>query len=85
MGLKQALYDRTYQNEERADLPAEMREISRETVREEITVSGGEHVRALFSMTPYYWRTSGADRKKLDGLKLLVTPIDVQVLTYRKD
>lgn len=85
MGLKQALYDRTYQNEERADLPAGMREISRETVREEITVSGGEHIRALFSMTPYYWRTSVADRKKLDGLKLLVTPIDVQVLTYRKD
>lgn len=85
MGLKQALYEHAYRNEERADLPTGMREVSRGAVREEITLHGREHIEALFSMTPYYWRTSPADRQKLCHLDTLATPIDVQVLTYRKD
>lgn len=84
MGLKQVLYDTPYQNEKRADLPEHMTLVSEKEICQEITVKGNNHIRSLFSMTPYYWRTADADRRKLDGIETLETPIDVEILTYRK-
>lgn len=85
MGLKQALYDTPRTNPGRADLPTGMRLTHRERLRGEITVQGAEQIDALFSMTPYYWRTSEADRTKLNGLTSLATAYDFDILLYRKD
>jgi hypothetical protein len=35
-------------------------------------------------MTPYYWRTSEADREKLDPLDELTTEVDFDIYLYRK-
>ena len=56
-----------------------------ERLRGEITVQGAEQIDALFSMTPYYWRTSETDRAKLNGLTSLATAYDFDILLYRKD
>ncbi len=84
-GLKAAVYDTPYENEIRRDaLPhftlTEIREI-----RNTVTVCGNNHIKALFSMTPYYWKTSPADAAKLDMLQALETEIAFDLLIYRKE
>ena len=84
LGLKRALYDETYENAERADLPRGMKLIEQRIVRDEITVKGQEQIGHLFSMTPYYWRTSLSDRQKLSGLDELQTEIEFDCRVYIK-
>lgn len=84
MGLKQVLYENPYLNPGRADLPAKMREIDRRRLTYTVTVEGGEAIEALFSMTPYYWRTSEADHAKLKGIQTLTTELDFDIFIYQK-
>ena len=42
-------------------------------------------IQALFSMTPYYWRTSESDRSKLMNVDSLVTELDFDIYIYRKE
>lgn len=85
MGLKQVLYDNPYVNPGRSDLPTGMILQRRERLTGEMTVQGQEMIDALFSMTPYYWRTSEADRAKLNGLETLHTVYDFDIFLYGKD
>lgn len=85
MGLKQVLYDEPRINPGRADLPERLRLVHRERLQGEITVTGEAHIDALFSMTPYYWRTSESDREKLRGRQMLQTAYDFDIFLYRKD
>lgn len=84
MGLKTVIYDNPYENEGRADLPKNMTHIKAINCKYETTVNGNSNILALFSMTPYYWRTSEADKKKLEGLESLVTTVDFEINIYRK-
>ena len=84
LGLKRALYQETYENAVRADLPEDMVLCDHVTVRDEIVVEGRDQILNLFSMTPYYWRTSPADRSKLDRLEQLSTEIEFDCRVYRK-
>ena len=84
MGLKQVLYDDPYLNPGRADLPRSMEQIGRERLTYSITLRGQELIQALFSMTPYYWRTSDGDKAKLNGLQNLETEVDFDILLFRK-
>ena len=83
-GLKSAIYEQTHRNEERADLPVGMREIARERLSYDIRVEGNTSIKSLFAMTPYYWKTSQEDVKKLDGLETLETRIDIIFAIYEK-
>jgi 23S rRNA (guanine745-N1)-methyltransferase len=62
-----------------------MRLAERLTVRDEITVKGSEQISHLFSMTPYYWRTSPSDRQKLEALEELTTEIEFDLRVYIKE
>ena len=84
MGLKSAIYDNPYENQARADLPIHMELISRQRLQTEITVVGQENIRALFSMTPYYWRTSKHDFEKLNHLEKLTTEVDFDIFFFKK-
>ena len=85
MGLKKAIYDNVYENDGRADMPRDMTLVCEKRVRYDITLESREQIQALFSMTPYYWRTSEGDRKKLDGISRLKTPVDIIIAKYKKD
>ncbi len=85
LGLKRAIYEQTHTNEERADLPKNMREIDRERLQLKIKVSGNENIKNLFAMTPYYWRTSQSDVEKLDSLSELESEIDIIFAIYKKE
>lgn len=84
MGLKKALYDTTYENAARADLPTDMTLVQTRRVTFEITVEGQSDIEALFSMTPYYWRTSRDDKAKLAALETLTTEVDMLLYVYTK-
>lgn len=84
MGLKKALYDEVYENTERADLPQKMTHVETVTCSYTATVMGREHIDALFSMTPYYWRTSEGDKHKLSSLGTLTTQIEFEINVYKK-
>ena len=84
MGLKRALYENPYQNPGRADLPKQMERVGAERLQSEITVQGRDMIEALFSMTPYYWRTSPNDRAKLAKTDILTTEVDFDIFLFRK-
>ena len=50
-----------------------------------ITVTDPAHIRALFAMTPYYWKTAPADCERLYAQDKLVTEIAFDLLLYKKD
>ena len=84
MGLKQVLYENPYLNPGRADLPTQMVEVERRRLTYTVTVEGNETIEALFSMTPYYWRTSEFDRIKLQNIDTLQTELDFDIFIYKK-
>ncbi len=85
MGLKELLYEHPYLNPGREDLPQHMRLLRRERLQGSITVEGREMIASLFSMTPYYWRTSEADRAKLEACRVLTTEYDFDIFLYEKE
>jgi 23S rRNA (guanine745-N1)-methyltransferase len=85
MGLKKAIYDDVYENGLRADLPKNMKHIGCENFAYEAEILGRDNIGALFSMTPYYWRTSESDKEKLMELDSLKTEIEFEINIYRKE
>ena len=84
MGLKQAIYENVYENGERADLPEAMEHIEKIVSRSNIVLENKDDIAALFSMTPYYWRTSEQDKEKLQALSRLETAVEFEINVYRK-
>ena len=84
MGLKRAIYDDVYENGQRADLPEKLMHVEKIISKHEICVDGQADIEALFSMTPYYWRTSEADHDRLKSLDTLATEIEFEINVYRK-
>lgn len=84
MGLKHVLYESTYENKERADLPVNTQMTEHLTLKYDIKVNGHDAVDNLFSMTPYYWRTSESDKEKLLGIECLKTEVEFEIYVYKK-
>lgn len=88
MGLKRVLYDDPYLNDERRDLPCDddafFSFVERRKARFEITVEGREDIDALFSMTPYYWRTSRDGEERLLAHDRLTTEVAFDFTIYRR-
>ncbi|MBQ8309790.1 MAG: methyltransferase domain-containing protein [Clostridia bacterium] len=84
LGLKELIYDNPYLNPGRADLPTTMQLLEHRRLTYSINVKGREQIAALFSMTPYYWRTSNVDRHKLDAAETLETEVDFDIFLYGK-
>ena len=83
-GLKQAVYDRPYENDEALPPTADLRLLRTLRVRERITLESRADVQAVFRMTPYYYRSSPADRAKLEGLETLDTEIEFLLAEYAR-
>ena len=85
-GLKGVIYDNVTKNETRADLPNIpslcLREQAR--VRYDISLRRHEDIMALFSMTPYFYRTSEAGRAALEATDRLETTVDFDIFVYQK-
>ena len=79
------LYDEIYLNEERADMPSDnFKLVKKENLFFKINLRSNEDIRNLFSMTPYYYRTSQKDKEKLNSLSSLESEIEIDFFIYRK-
>lgn len=86
-GLKELVYDDPYLNDPRRDLPAEgdgLTLVATRNVTFRITVEDPTHIAALFSMTPYYWRTSRDGRDRLESAARLETEVSFDFHVYRR-
>lgn len=87
LGLKELVYDDPYLNDPRRDLPAEGDGLTLAATRNvtfRITVEDPTHIAALFSMTPYYWRTSRGGHERLNTATRLETEVSFDFHIYRK-
>lgn len=80
--LKKVVYDTPYQNDEQAPEAESLRLVSRTKVSETVTVPRGD-LQTLFSMTPYYYRSSSDDRAKLERVDSLDLTVEFVILEYR--
>lgn len=83
-GLKQALYDTPYLNDEKLPSCHTLELVGRTKVTADIVLGSAADIEAVFQMTPYYYRTSSRDKAKLAGLETLATPIEFVIGEYRK-
>lgn len=83
-GLKQALYDTPYENDEKLPETGTLRLVHTKKVTANITLASQADIQAVFRMTPYFFHTSEKDKEKLLGLTSLETPIEFLIAEYEK-
>lgn len=83
MGLKRAIYENTYENEEKHTEYDGFKFVNRYPVKDKITVEGEEAVN-LFKMTPYYYKTEKLAAEKLRDFGKIETEIHFDFLVYKK-
>ena len=84
-GLKTALYDTPYRNDEKLPETTQLTLAETKRISGTIRLESGEDIEAIFRMTPYYFHTSRADREKLKQYKQLRTPIEFVIAEYEKE
>ena len=84
MGLKRVLYETPYENE--ANVPGVNGFIYIKTLnlKYQTLLKSKEDINNLFMMTPYYHRTSLADKEKLKSIDNLQTTVEVDFHIYKK-
>ena len=83
-GLKKVLYEDLYLNEDKRANYEDFTLLDVINLKYEATIKGNDTIKNLFTMTPYYHRTTLADKKKLDDINQITTNIDVNFLVYKK-
>lgn len=84
-GLKSALYEQPYPNELSDTAIKGFRLLEQRSIVGEITLDNTQDILDLFSMTPYYWKTSKEAAEGLARLSTLDTPISFELLLYQKE
>lgn len=83
--LKQALYDDPYPNEERETPYPGFSYETVTAVEDTITLDSQEDIRALFQMTPYYWKTPKEGAARLAALDTLTVKTAFRIHVFRAD
>lgn len=84
MGLKCAVYDTPYANEVDRSVPQGFELFKRDELHEKIELISNTDIQNLFAMTPYYYKTSRTDQRKLDKIEKLTTEIKFGVDIFKK-
>ncbi len=82
--LKCAVYDEPYQNDVKSFDLSGFELIKRDTICGNIDISCNEDIISLFSMTPYFYKTSEENQQRLVKIESLTTEIGFEMLTYKK-
>lgn len=83
--LKKVVYDKPYENEYKETDYDGFSLLERVPVRKKITISPTKQIENVFTMTPYYFKTSPQDAAKLSALDELETEIEFDFLVYRRE
>ena len=71
LNLKAAVYDEPYKNPEEKHTIDGFTLVSLSEIKYTIHLDSNKDIKALFMMTPYYYKTSRADQAKLDNINSL--------------
>ena len=83
-GLKQALYDTPYHNDEKLPETKYLQLVDTRKITAQILLENSQDIESVFRMTPYYFHTSETDRSKLKAFETLQTPIEFVIAHYQK-
>lgn len=83
-GLKRAIYDTPYENDEQLPETSQLRLVDVQKVKGQICLTSQEDIQAVFRMTPYFFHTSQADKEKLLPLTALETEVEFVIAQYEK-
>lgn len=81
--MKEKIYDIPYKNQVKPYELDGFGFIEKKHIRYVIDLDSPEDIRALFSMTPYYYRTGKLQQERLYALDKLSTTVDFELLVYR--
>lgn len=81
--LKELIYDVPYPNDELEQELEGFTVLECSDLKYSIHLSSGSEIMALFSMTPYYYKTGAADQAKAARAEQLDTGIEFRVIVYR--
>lgn len=84
-GLKSALYDTPYENDEKLPETKDLTLINVTRVTGRIRLETYDDIEAVFRMTPYYFHTSRKDKEKLLSYSTLDTDISFVIGEYKKE
>ena len=84
-GLKQAVYDVPYENDEKLPNTTTLKLLSKMKISADITLTSQADIDAVFRMTPYYFHTSAKDKEKLICMDTLETKIEFVIGEYAKE
>lgn len=84
-GLKQALYEKPYYNDETPPKTQGFSIVEKLHVKSEITLDNYDDIMALFQMTPYFYHTPSKGMAKLEALSTLKTQIEFVLVVYKKE
>lgn len=82
--LKQLLYDTPYKNDEMPPKTNILNLVSKEKIKNRVKMNN-EDLKILFSMTPYFYRTSASDKAKLDTVEELELTVEFVIFEYRRN
>jgi len=77
--LKQVLYNRPYENEEKREEYPGFQYVDVVPVETSFTLPGPEDVQALYHMTPYTWKTPRAGSERLERLDTLTVTAQFRI------
>jgi 23S rRNA (guanine745-N1)-methyltransferase len=81
--MKEIVYSKPYKNDEQAPNASCLSLVSKTKVSQKVNIPK-EDLKTLFSMTPYYYRTSKEDIAKLDKIDNLDLTVEFVILEYKK-
>lgn len=81
--MKSIVYDKPYKNDENPPESTLLTLVSTERVTEKVTINGDD-LKTLFSMTPYFYRTSQQNKARLDDVDMLDLTVDFLILEYKR-
>ena len=82
--LKSAIYDDPYLNEPKETAPNGFSLLEKIPIKSKILLDNNADIQNLFSMTPYYYKTSEEGHRRAEALERLETEIEFEILIYKK-
>ena len=82
--LKKAVYDVPYKNITDEYRLNGFELVKSREIKGKITLNSNDDIKNLFMMTPYYYKTSSSDYKKLDNYNSLTVETEFAILVYKR-
>lgn len=85
LSLKTAVYDNAYLNHLEDSALDGFKLMEKLEIKNAIRLRSNKDITNVFTMTPYYYKTSAEDQKKLQSLTELETETEFGILIYRRE